>query len=134
MKKVFLTLLTVLFPIFTFAENLSLSDKVNHLFKEYTGWFNDAIFYKIPFTDTFQVPWVVIILIGGAVYFSIYFKLINFTGFRTAIQVVRGDYEDIENKGADRLYGDVDAEEQQEVIEEVKEEKAEGEVSHFQAL
>lgn len=135
MKKYLLLVFSFLTPAILFSKE-KISDKVDRLFKDYTQWFNDAIFYEIPFSENFQVPWVVLILVGGAVYFSIYFKLINFTGFRTAIRVVRGDYEDIEEVGADKLYKDVkDVEDQKKTVEKLKEEgEAQGEVSHFQAL
>ncbi|MEM6264364.1 MAG: hypothetical protein AAGI38_17755, partial [Bacteroidota bacterium] len=64
-------------------------------------------------TYTFSVstvkflPIVIIILILGATYFTIYFKFVNFTKFKLAIDVVRGKYTDPTESG---------------------------EVSHFQAL
>ncbi len=134
MKKYLLSLITLLIPIITFAQNNSASDRVDSIFQKYTGWFVDLIFYEIPFSESFQIPWVLIVLIGGAFYFTIYFKLINFTGFATAIRVVRGKYEDIEKHGADTLYGDVTSNEQENLIETIRDDSADGEVSHFQAL
>ncbi|HAV53534.1 alanine/glycine:cation symporter family protein [Aequorivita vladivostokensis] len=134
MKKYLLSLITLLIPIITFAQNNSASDRVDAIFQKYTGWFVDLIFYEIPFSESFQIPWVLIVLIGGAFYFTIYFKLINFTGFGTAIRVVRGKYEDIEKHGADTLYGDVTSNEQENLIETIRDDSADGEVSHFQAL
>ncbi|OAD90184.1 D-alanine glycine permease [Aequorivita soesokkakensis] len=134
MKKYLLSLIAFLIPIFTFAQETTASDQIDAAFKQYTGWFVDLIFYEIPFSDSFQIPWVLIVLIGGAVYFTIYFKLINFTGFGTAVRVVRGKYEDIEKHGADTLYGDVTPNEQENLIETIRDDSADGEVSHFQAL
>ena len=134
MKKYLLSLITLFIPIITFAQNNSASDRVDAIFQKYTGWFVDLIFYEIPFSESFQIPWVLIVLIGGAFYFTIYFKLINFTGFGTAIRVVRGKYEDIEKHGADTLYGDVTSNEQENLIETIRDDSADGEVSHFQAL
>ncbi|MAP80341.1 MAG: D-alanine glycine permease [Aequorivita sp.] len=134
MKKYLLSLFSLLFPLFTFAQNITTSQKVDQAFKDYTGWFVDLIFYEIPFSETFQIPWVLIVLIGGATYFTIYFKLINLTGFFTAVSVVRGKYEDIEKHGADTLYGDVTPNEQENLIETIRDDSADGEVSHFQAL
>lgn len=135
-------------PMISFAQ--STTDSIDATFKNYTGWFVDAIFYEIPFSDTFQIPWVLIVLIGGALFFTLYFKFINFTGFLTAIQVVRGKYEDIEKHGVDNLYGEnaqqkiVDEENKEkaygdqtpggDLIETIRDESADGEVSHFQAL
>jgi AGCS family alanine or glycine:cation symporter len=134
MKKYLLSLLTFIFPIFTFAQNPTLSERIDSVFKDYTTWFVEGIFYEIPFSEDFRIPWVLIVLIGGAIYFTIYFRLINFTGFLTAIRVVRGKYEDIEKHGADTLYGDVTPNEQEDIIETIRDDSADGEVSHFQAL
>ncbi|BAO55474.1 Na(+)-linked D-alanine glycine permease [Nonlabens marinus S1-08] len=107
-----------------------------------------------PFT---KVYWVLFPLILGALFFTIYFKFINFSGIWRAIQVVRGKYEDIEKHGAEMLYGEdgiangvdinkVDSLEDHidEVSNEIKidgdikdtirDESTDGEVSHFQAL
>ncbi|WP_246296560.1 alanine/glycine:cation symporter family protein [Winogradskyella vidalii] len=81
-----------------------------------------------------SIPWVLIVLIGGALFFTIYFKFINVTGFRMAIRVVKGEYEDIEKHGADTLYGDSTPNEGENIIETIKDDGADGEVSHFQAL
>jgi len=148
MKKKLLSLMLLAFPMISFAQ--STTDSIDATFKNYTGWFVDAIFYEIPFSDTFQIPWVLIVLIGGALFFTLYFKFINFTGFLTAIQVVRGKYEDIEKHGVDNLYGEnaqqkiVDEENNEkaygdqtpggDLIETIRDESADGEVSHFQAL
>ncbi|MDC8000144.1 alanine/glycine:cation symporter family protein [Aequorivita todarodis] len=134
MKKYLLSLITFLIPIFTFAQETTASEKVDAIFQKYTGWFVNLIFYEIPFSESFQIPWVLIVLIGGALYFTFYFKLINITGFGTALRVVRGKYEDIEKHGADTLYGDVTPNEQENLIETIRDDSADGEVSHFQAL
>lgn len=134
MKKYLLSLLVFLTPFLTFSQETNASDQIDAYFKQYTGWFVDLIFYEIPFSESFKIPWVLIVLIGGAVYFTLYFKLINFTGFGTAVRVVRGKYEDIEKHGADTLYGDVTPNEQENLIETIRDDSADGEVSHFQAL
>ena len=134
MKKYLLSLSAFLIPIITFAQELSTAEKIDKVFSDYTGWFVEGIFYEIPFSESFKIPWVLIVLIGGALYFTIYFKFINFTGFGTALRVVRGKYEDIEKHGADTLYGDMTPNEQENLIETIRDDSAEGEVSHFQAL
>lgn len=133
MRKYFLFVLTLITPILTFAQQTT-SEKIDATFKNYTSWFVDGIFYEIPFSETFQIPWVLIVLVGGAIYFTIYFKFINFTGFKTAIKVVQGQYEDIEKHGADTLYGDSTPNEHENIIETLRDDSADGEVSHFQAL
>ncbi|WP_292949773.1 alanine/glycine:cation symporter family protein [Olleya sp. UBA1516] len=131
MKKYLLSMFTLILPLLTFAQD-STADSIDAIFKKYTGWFVEGIFSEIPFTDTIKIPWVLIVLIGGALFFTIYFKFINITGFRTAIKVVQGKYEDIEKHGVDSLYGDQTP--GGDIIETMKAEGADGEVSHFQAL
>ena len=131
MKKYLLSIFTLILPILTFSQETT-AEKIDVIFKKYTGWFVDGIFYKIPFTDDIQIPWVLFVLIGGALFFTFYFKFINFTGFRTAIKVVQGKYEDIEKHGVDTLYGDQTP--GGDVFETIRDEGADGEVSHFQAL
>ena len=131
MKKYLLSMFTLILPLLTFAQD-STADNIDAIFKKYTGWFVEWIFSEIPFTDTIKIPWVLIVLIGGALFFTIYFKFINFTGFRTAIKVVQGKYEDIEKHGVDSLYGDQTP--GGDIIETMKAEGADGEVSHLQAL
>jgi AGCS family alanine or glycine:cation symporter len=131
MKKYLLSLFALVLPILTFAQE-STSEKIDSAFKEYTGWFVEGIFYEIPFSEDFKIPWVLIVLVGGALYFTFYFKFINVTGFKTAILVVRGKYEDIEKHGVDTLYGDQTP--GGDIFETIKDESADGEVSHFQAL
>lgn len=134
MKKILFLLSFLLLPFTGFSQETSVADKVDGLFRDYTSWFIKAVFYEIPFTEDFRVPWVVLILIGGAIYFTFYFKLINFTGFRLAIRVVRGDYEDIESVGAEVLYASSEEEREKKIKKLKKEEKADGELTHFQAL
>ena len=131
MIKYVLTFLFSIVPAFLLAETTT-AEKIDAVFKKYTGWFVDAIFYEIPFSETFKIPWVLIVLIGGALFFTLYFKFINITGFKKALRVVRGKYDDIENHSAGESYGDHTP--GGNAVETVRNEKAEGEVSHFQAL
>ena len=133
MKKYILSIFTLILPLLTFAQGTT-SEKIDVIFKKYTGWFVEAIFYEIPFSEDYKIPWVLIVLVGGAVFFTIYFRFINFTGFKKALDVVQGKYEDIEKHGADTLYGDQTSNENNNIIETLRDDSVEGEVSHFQAL
>jgi len=124
MRKQLMLLSILLVPFLILAqENTSgLDERINQLFVDSTGWFANGMLAKIPITSTIGIPWVLIILILGALYFSVYFKFINFNGFFTAIHVVRGKYDAI----------DID-EPQEDLLKTIKIE-SKGEVSHFQAL
>lgn len=133
MKKYLLSIISIILPFLAYAQE-STSQKIDTIFRDYTGWFVEAIFYEIRFSETYKIPWVLIVLIGGALFFTLYFKFINFTGFKTALRVVQGKYEDIEKHGADTLYGDPTPNENHNIIETLRDDGVHGEVSHFQAL
>ncbi|MGB1037623.1 MAG: alanine/glycine:cation symporter family protein, partial [Bacteroidia bacterium] len=88
--------------------------------------------YQIPFTEDIKVFWVLFPLIIGALYFTFYFNFINFRGFKTAINIVRGKYDDIDHHESMVAAGDSTP--GGDNIETIAIEGAEGEVSHFQAL
>lgn len=136
MKKYLLSTFTLIIPFLSFSQEAqeSTSAKIDRIFQDYTGWFVEGIFYEIPFSEEYKIPWVLIVLIGGAIFFTIYFKFINISGFITAFKVVRGKYEDIEKHGADNLYGDLNDGKNEDIPDTIRDESAEGEVSHFQAL
>ena len=75
-------------------------------------WWENLVFTEIPF-GTLGIPVVLILLVGGALIFTIYFSFINIRKFPMAIKVVRGDYD---------------------AVEQAPDNTAQGEVNHFQAL
>ena len=101
MKKYLLSIFTLILPVLTFAtqaQEKGIDQIIDEKFGAATGWFVNIIFYKIPFTEDIKVFWVLFPLIIGATYFTIYFKFINFSGVLTSINIVRGKYDDIENR------------------------------------
>ena len=120
-------------------KELGLDEKIDKQFGKATGWFVTGIFWSIPFSDTLQIPWVLIVLILGALYFTIYFKFINIRGFKTSINIVRGKYDDLEENHevkSSNLFPD--SKEDDDTIDNPDTIRVEGdhhgEVSHFQAL
>ncbi|UKN01018.1 alanine:cation symporter family protein [Paracrocinitomix mangrovi] len=138
MKKL-LAFLFLLIPFFNFARDKGIDQKIDETFGSYTSWFVDFIFMPIPFSKDIQVPWVLIVLIGAAVSFTIYFRFINVRGFKTAINIVRGKYDELES-GEDHIEASedtvhtVDGDIVDTIRVEQKEGEHHGEVSHFQAL
>tara|TARA_R110001632_G_scaffold218358_1_gene347535 strand:+ start:407 stop:1984 length:1578 start_codon:yes stop_codon:yes gene_type:complete len=130
MKKRLLTLLLLVSPLITFAQEAGLDQKIDKVFGNLTGWFVDIIFYQIPFTDTIRIYWVLFPLILGATYFTFYFKFINFRGFFTSINIVRGKYDDLDHHSAQKSELAIDGD----IKGTITDESQEGEVSHFQAL
>ncbi|MFK7834032.1 MAG: alanine/glycine:cation symporter family protein [Winogradskyella sp.] len=135
MKKYLLSFFAILLPLLNFAQEAEkgIDQIIDEKFGWATGWFVEAIFYQIPFTDTISVYWVLFPLILGAVYFTFYFNFINFRGFLTSINIVRGKYDHLDEDEPELAVAG-DATPGGDAIETIKVENHEGEVSHFQAL
>lgn len=71
-----------------------IDDLINNAVAPLTAFVSKVIFYSVPVFGA-DLPLVVLWLIAGAVFFTIYFGFINVRGFKHAIQLARGDYADI---------------------------------------
>ncbi|MCF7560398.1 alanine:cation symporter family protein [Sabulilitoribacter multivorans] len=158
MKKYLLSIITLIFPVITFAqeEEIGLDEKIDQAFAPIAQFFTDVIFFPVYQDDVYTIPFVLVLLVGSALFFTIYFGFPNIRYFWTAISTVRGKYEDIEKHGAKELYGEggiaqgqdlskVDIEEHLvsvqddlavdgDIVDTIRDESSDGEVSHFQAL
>ncbi|PKA83648.1 AGCS family alanine or glycine:cation symporter [Ulvibacter sp. MAR_2010_11] len=156
MKKYLLLLFSTLSPLLTFAqeaEEVGIDEQINQAFAPVSNFFSNVIFFEV-YGGT---PFVLILLVVSALFFTIYFGFPNFRYFWRAIQTVRGKYEDIEAHGAKILYGEggisqgIDLNKVDDITEHVeslsdelaidgdirdtiRDESSAGEVSHFQAL
>lgn len=132
MKKIYLAILVFLFPFVTIAQDKGIDQLIDEKFGQATGWFVDFIFYQIPFGDDVKVFWVLFPLILGATYFTVYFKFINFRGFFTSINIIRGKYDDIDHH--ESLKTNLTTDDGGDIKDTIAIEGNDGEVSHFQAL
>jgi Na+/alanine symporter len=91
----------------------TVQDDINAKFGSVVGVMAAVVFSSLPdalsaiWAFLTQVPLVILVLLSGSVFFTLRFNFINFIGFRHAIEVTMGKYDDPEDPG---------------------------EVSHFQAL
>ena len=132
MKTYIQTAIAMILPFISFAQDKGIDQIIDEKFGNATGWFVDFIFYKIQFSENIQIFWVLFPLILGATYFTIYFKFINFTGFITSINIVRGKYDDLDDHEVTPLESDPISESNNVELNKLKD--IEGEVTHFQAL
>lgn len=98
-------------PMIVIADDvpvLTLDDRINEVMGPITEKITSVIFFQVDVFG-FTIPFVLIWLSLGALLFTFYFGFINLTGFKHAVDVVRGKFDDPNSKEA-------------------------GEVSHFQAL
>ena len=133
MKKRILSLLFVAIPFLTFAGEKGLDEKINDAFMPFATWWEGFVLTSVPIGQ-YNVPFVVILLVMGATFFTIYFKFPSITKFPVAINTVRGKFVDIEKHGVDKLYNNDEALAEEDILKTIRDESAHGEVSHFQAL
>lgn len=113
------------------SSNKGLDEKINEAFMPFAVWWENLVLAEISFFGH-GIPIVLIILILGALFFTLYFGFVNIRHFPTAIQVVRGTYDELE-KNAPKLkphLHEVDGD----LVDTIKDEGHAGEVNHFQAL
>nr|WP_299344515.1 alanine/glycine:cation symporter family protein [Allomuricauda sp.] len=132
MKHRLLSIFALVFPLLTFSQEtaeIGLDKKIDQAFQPVSDFFNTVIFFEIMGT-----PFVLILLVGSALFFTLYFKFPNIRHFWTAISVVRGKYDElegVEGHGVEKAEVNiVDGD----LPDTIRDESQEGEVSHFQAL
>ena len=129
MKKFLLSIITVILPILTFAQEAAekgLDQRIDEGFKPFSDFISSVVFYPIA-----GVPFVLILLVGSALFFTIYFGFVNIRRFPTAINVVRGKYDAVdEDHGVEKTDLPIDGD----IPDTIRDESQEGEVTHFQAL
>jgi alanine or glycine:cation symporter, AGCS family len=76
----------------------SVDERINDAVQPVTDAVVDVIFYAVPVGDA-EVPLIVVWLMLGAVFTTLYFGFINIRGFRQSLRIVRGDYQDDRDPG-----------------------------------
>ena len=108
-KRLF-SIILFLFSAPLFAQAKGIDERINDAFTPIANWWGAVVLHNFPGTE---IPTIIFLLVGGALFFTVYFGFINIKRFPTAINTVRGKYDEVDDHG---------------------EEGEEGEVSHFQAL
>jgi AGCS family alanine or glycine:cation symporter len=76
----------------------SIESTINSWFEPIATWSTKIIFYPIPLFGT-EAPIVTFWLVAAALIFTIYYGGIQFRGFKTSLEVVRGRYSHREDEG-----------------------------------
>lgn len=117
----------------TATESIGWDEKIDEAFAPYAAKWESIVLYQVPIGGQ-KIPLVVIILVLGALFFTLYFAFINVRRFPLAINVVRGKYDEIEKvrdyKKETHEVFEVDGD----IVHTIRDESKDGEVSHFQAL
>ena len=112
MKRYLLLIIVLLNSLDSNAQEIGLDQRIDEAFQPISDIFSKYVFYPVslPFGE---YPFVIYFLVGSALFFTIYFVFPNVRYLITAINVVRGKYDNVEKTSSN---------------------ENDGEVSHFQAL
>lgn len=124
--------LTILFalmvlPMLAFAQDgeVGIDAKIDAAFKPISDFFSGLIFFTIG-----GIPFVLMLLVFSALFFTVYFRFINIRKLFTAINVVRGHYDHVDHASV----GDKELAIDGDIVDTIRDESQDGEVTHFQAL
>lgn len=130
MLKKILPFLVTLTPLMSIAQKKGLDEEINEEFMPVATWWENTVLTPVHIAGN-DIPFVLLLLIFGATMFTIYFGFPAVSKFRLAINTVRGKYDEIDHHSVEKsdlniIDGDL--------VDTIKDESKDGEVSHFQAL
>lgn len=137
-QRLLFLFLAILTPVLAFCQDSTatkgIDQRIDEAFKPISDVIVQTVFYAIPIGGV-GVPIVLIVLISGALFFTIYFGFPNIKHFPLAIRTVRGDYytpgTPLETPLPDDNVRDNILDDNPETI---RDESVDGEVTPFQAL
>lgn len=138
-KFAFTLFAATLLPVVAAAQEKGLDERIDEAFKPVADWWEWLVFFPMPLPAPLNLPIVLYLLIGGAVFFTLAFGFVNIRRFPLALNVVRGKYDDIE-MADDPDHKEPHIEKSEiltvdgDIPETIKDEGHHGEVNHFQAL
>ena len=138
-SRFFLILFCVLIPFFaqsqdTIVTEKGLDEQVNEWFLPIADAWESFVFYSIPLTENTTIPIVVLLLVLGALFFTLYFSFVNIRKFPLAVRVVRGKYDFLDQQSVHPGAADSVHVVEGDITRTIRDESHSGEVNHFQAL
>ena len=108
------------------ATEMGLDQKIDKAFKPFSDFVSNVVFFEV-FNGA---PFVIVLLVFSAMFFTLYFGFPNIKYFGKAIGVVRGKYDHVDKPSSVNLDLAVDGD----IKDTISDESKQGEVTHFQAL
>jgi AGCS family alanine or glycine:cation symporter len=135
--RISLLLGTFLLPLLLLAQDApaekGFDQRIDEAFAPVADVVNRIVFFEIPLGSA-SVPFIVVLLVIGAVFFTLYFSFINIRKFGLAIRVVRGKYDYLDKNAAHVHPDELNVSDKGDNPDTIKDEAHHGEVNHFQAL
>ncbi len=96
-----------LFPLLFFLgilqasteKNKGVDELINDFFAPISSLANDIVFFPIFVINGISIPFVLVILVVAAVYFTFYFQFLNLRAINLAIKTVKGKYSSSSDPG-----------------------------------
>ena len=137
MKFKLLTLFSLITPLLMSSQDssdeMSWGQRIDQQFQPVADTWESIVLYPIPIAG-YNIPIVLILLVLGATFFTIYFGFPGIKRFPLAINTVRGKYDALEGpEGHGVEKAEVNIVEV-DLPDTIRDESKHGEVSHFQAL
>ena len=125
--SLFFTLLpNLFFANYENVNDIGLDQRIDKAFQPFSDFVSSIIFFEV-FDGA---PFVIILLVLSALFFTLYFGFPNIKYFGKAIGVVRGKYDHIDQSSSGKSDLAIDGD----IKDTIADESKDGEVTHFQAL
>lgn len=89
----FVSLTTLLLPVPVLA--VGIDKQIDEWFTPIADWWEAVVFFTIPVSNQIAIPLVLILLVFGGIFFTCYFRLVNFRKLPVAFRTIRGKYNEI---------------------------------------
>ena len=77
-----------------FAKDRGVDERINEAFTPIANWWEALVLHNFFGTE---IPTIIFLLVGGALFFTVYFGFVNVRRFTTAINTVRGKYDKVDD-------------------------------------
>ncbi|MCP4443532.1 MAG: alanine:cation symporter family protein [Aureispira sp.] len=136
-QRLLLLLMTLLSPVLAFCQDPSakgIDQIIDENFAPISNSVQSVIFYSIPLGGGLSIPIVLIVLLLGALFCTIYFGFPNIRYLKLSVDTVKGKYYEPSSSenivAGDHIREDI----LDDMPDTIRDESAEGEVTPFQAL
>ena len=102
MKKILPLAFFTLFSLPLSSQEKGLDQRIDEAFQPVSDFFSSVIFFSIG-----ENPFVIYLLVGSAIFFTLYFGFPNIKYFMTSIRVVSGKYDKVEKDDSSSDDGEV---------------------------
>ena len=90
------SLTALLVPLPAWAAGID--KQIDEWFTPIADWWERVVFFTVPLAEGISIPMVLILLVCGGIFFTIYFRLVNIRKLPVALRAIQGKYDEIEQQ------------------------------------